>query len=875
MGYTENCLLVGYLRSMAVSSNTFVLSGARPHYSPDRPVRVEHIFLDLTLDLAQHQCWGHCHLHLRPLHPHVRHLRLNAVGQRIQGVTLQHQIHPFTYDGEHLDLALEPNFPLSPDQSLLLTIEYHLDRPQRGLYFVDTTPPQAWTQGEDEDSRYWFPCFDYPGQLATSEVRVRVPHALQAISNGELRASYPEGDWQVFHWYQPQVHPTYLMTLAVGDFAVFDDQWQGKPVTYYVAKERADDARRSLGKTPQMIDFFSRIYDYPYPYPKYAQVCVADFIFGGMENTSTTLLTDRCLLDERAAQDDFRTESLVAHELAHQWFGDLVVIKHWSHAWLKEGMASYAEVLWFEEEYGADFAAYYRLGELRNYLSEDSDRYRRPIVTHIYREAIELYDRHLYEKGACVYHMIRQALGDDLFWKAIQTFVKTYAHQTVETVDLLRAIETATGRNLLPLFDQYVFRGGHPDFHVSYRWESADRLAVLTIKQQQVTEGVSPLERNLFDLRIPVAIGTVEAGGNVSLQTLTLRVYEPEHTFYLPLPQQPSFVSFDAGNHTLKTVTLEYPLPELMAQLRYDPDVLGRIHAAIALGKKGNLEVVNALATALKEEPFWGVRQEIASVLGTIRLDQSLEALCCALEDPQPQVRNAAVEAIASFKSAAAYNHLKAIAKHGDPSYRVEAAALKGIGMIAAAKPQPKPSPEKVLKRLRSALDTRQGWNEVVRCGAIAGVGYLKELPEAVELVLSYTAATVPQPLRLAAIRTLGAMGDRHHPQLRQILERLEQLSHETFFLTQVAVVQALSQIDHPRLLAILQAVGDRTSDGRVKRLVDESIAKLKNALGTDERLKTLETTLSDLQKENQTLKSRLEHLEAKTKATHADAAAN
>jgi len=154
-----------------------------------------------------------------------------------------------------------------------------------------------------------------------------------------------------------------------------------------------------------MMAFLSQKYGYSYPYPKYAQVCVDDFIFGGMENTSSTLLTDRCLLDERAALDNARTESLVVHELAHQWFGDLVVIKHWSHAWIKEGAASYSEVQWTEQEYGKDDGAYYLLNEARNYLSEDRSRYRRPIVTNIYREAIELYDRHLYEKGACVYHM--------------------------------------------------------------------------------------------------------------------------------------------------------------------------------------------------------------------------------------------------------------------------------------------------------------------------------------------------------------------------------------------------------------------------------------------------------------------------------------
>jgi aminopeptidase N len=208
-----------------------------------------------------------------------------------------------------------------------------------------------------------------------------------------------------------------------------------------VEKGKEQEARISMGKTPRMIEFFSEKYGYSYPYPKYAQVCVDDFIFGGMENTSTTLLTDRCLLDERAALDNRGTESLVAHELAHQWFGDLVVIKHWSHAWLKEGMASYSEIMWTDHEYGAEDAAYYRLNEARNYLDEDSSRYRRPMVTHVYREAIELYDRHLYEKGACVYHMIRAELGDDLFWKAVATFVNDNAHKTVETVDLLRAIE--------------------------------------------------------------------------------------------------------------------------------------------------------------------------------------------------------------------------------------------------------------------------------------------------------------------------------------------------------------------------------------------------------------------------------------------------
>ncbi|MFM6198619.1 MAG: M1 family metallopeptidase, partial [Dolichospermum sp.] len=187
------------------------------------------------------------------------------------------------------------------------------------------------------------------------------------------------------------------------------------------------------------------------------------------------------------------------HELAHQWFGDLVVIKHWSHAWIKEGMASYSEVMWTEQEYGPQEAAYYRLSEARSYFNEDSSRYRRPMVTHVYREAIELYDRHIYEKGSCVYHMIRAELGDELFWPAIQTFVQDNAHRTVETIDLLRAIEKATGRNLAFLFDQYVFRGGHPDFKLAYSWDSDANLAKVTVTQTQAKAE----SKDLFNLKIP------------------------------------------------------------------------------------------------------------------------------------------------------------------------------------------------------------------------------------------------------------------------------------------------------------------------------------------------------------------------------------
>ncbi|MBW4665058.1 MAG: M1 family metallopeptidase [Chroococcus sp. CMT-3BRIN-NPC107] len=852
-----------YFDSDNNSHKSFELPGAKPHYNPDRPGQVEHIFLDLNLDIPNQSYTGTCAIALKPITTGINHLSLDAVNLNIQSVEIDGTSQNFEYDGSKLDIRLEP--ATEAGKVIKIAIAYFVEKPQRGLYFITQCehypqkPTQVWTQGEDEDSRFWFPCFDYPGQLVTSEIRVRVPKSMRAISNGRLIETQEDGDAKIYHWLQEEVHPTYLMTLAVGDFAEIEDKWHDIPVTYYVEKGREEDARRSMGKTPRMIEFFSEKYGYSYPFPKYAQVCVDDFIFGGMENTSTTLLTDRCLLDERAALDNRNTESLVAHELAHQWFGDLVVIKHWSHAWIKEGMASYSEVMWTQEEYGSQEAAYYRLLEARNYLAEDSSRYRRPIVTHIYREAIELYDRHLYEKGACVYHMIRALLGDDLFWQAIHTFVRDNAHKTVETIDLLRAIEKASGRNLLFLFDQYVYRGGHPDFKVAYSWDADSKLAKVTVTQTQVKEGSNT---DLFDLKILIAFGYSKD----EFKTFPVRIFEREQSFYFPLAEKPQFVSFDAGNNYLKTVTLEYALPELQAQLQFDPDPVSRIYAAIAIALKGGLEAVKALSNALKNDEFWGVRVEVAKNLADIKLDQAFDGLVAGLQDENALVRRAVIEALAQIRTKASYKAIKPFVKDGDPSYYVEAAAARAIGAIASIDFDEESKEKKAIKLLNTVLEEKAGWNEVVRSGAIAGLSQLKTSAEALDIILQYTKAGVPQALRLAAIRALGSISAGQTPvNLERILERLDGLSLETFFLTQVSVVVALGQMETIKAVSILNALANQTPDGRVRRMAEEAVQQVQAKSGSMQATKQLREELDQLKKDNQQLKSRLETLEAKS----------
>ena len=848
---------------------SFVSPGAKPQYNPDRPGQVKHIFLDLSLDIPSETVRGTCKITLAPIRDGVERLHLDAVNLNIESVAVAETAQKFNYDGEYLEIELSS--PTQVNRRVEIIIGYSVEKPQRGIYFIQPNehypdkPTQVWTQGEDEDSRFWFPCFDYPGQLSSSEIRVTVPKPLIAISNGELINTEDDGENKVYHWLQKQVHPTYLMTLAVGDFAEVSDEWQDKPVTYYVEKPRRDDAKRTMGKTPQMMEFLSEKYGYDYPFPKYAQVCVDDFIFGGMENTSTTLLTDRCLIDEKAAVDNRNAESLVVHELAHQWFGDLVVIKHWSHAWVKEGMASYSEVMWTEHEYGSSEADYYRLQQARRYISEDSSRYRRSMVTHVYREAIELYDRHIYEKGSCVYHMIRAQLGEDLFWQAIATFVNDNAHQTVETIDLLRAVEKASGCNLTFLFDQYVYRGGHPDFKVAYVWDGDANLAKVTVTQTQVTSD-DKNDASLFNLRIPIGFGYVDRGDD--LKVFTVRVSEKEQSFYFPLEQKPDFVSFDVGNNYLKTITLEYPIPELKAQLLYDANPVSRIYAAEALAKKSSLEAVKALSESLKSDAFWGVRVEAAKQLAEVQLDQVFDVLVEYLSDDNPYVRRAVASSLGKIKTQESFEALKKLSEAGDDSYYVESAAAASIGSIAATMGEDKPDEAEVVELLSNILQSKAGWNEVVRNGAIAGLSELKTSEQALNLILDYTKLGVPQALRLGAIRGLGKISTGQNPvNLERILERLTKLSQETFFLTQVAVASSLGQMENKKAIAILRTLAAQTPDGRVRRYAEEEVDSLVQKTKSDSAVNELRSELEELKKQNQQLKSRLESLEAKSKS--------
>jgi aminopeptidase N len=815
-------------------------------------VRVAHIFLDLALDLDARRLTGRCRLHLAVIAEAVGSLQIDAVEMAITAVEVDGETVAFDHDGRVLTVVLPGVRPAGA--ALTLEIAYRVESPRRGIYFTGPDadypdkPVQVWTQGEDEDARFWFPCFDEPGQLATSEVRVRVARPFRVIANGHLVAVEEAEGERTFHWKLDQPHPSYLIALVAAELSEIADGWEEIATPYYVAPGREDEARRTLGRTPEMVAFFSERFGVRYPFGRYAQACVQDFIFGGMENTATTILTDRCLLSERAATEVTWPEDLVAHELVHQWFGDLVVIRHWSHAWIKEGAATYGEILWREHIRGADDADYYRYQTAAAYLDEDRERYRRPIVTNVYTEAIELYDRHLYEKGAMVYHMIRHTLGDAGFFRSLADFLGTHAHGTVETVDLLRAIEQATGRNLLPLFEQYVFKAGHPEFKVSCAWDTEGSLMKVIVEQTQTVDEKTVL----FDLKVTLAFGFADGAP----QILPLRVHERSQTFCFPFAARPLYFSFDPGNHLLKTLTLEVPVELLRNQLRHDPDLMGRIFAAQTLAKQLTPAIATDLKTVLIDETvFWGLRAEVAKALGSTRLPYAFAALREAAGSASVQVRKAVAAALGDDRSEESFACLVSLVD--DPSDLVAAEAARALGRTK------QPAVRAHLARL---LEERDSWNEMVRAAAVAALAQLRDDKEAIDLILARTRRGVVPALRLAAIRALGPAGEGGDN--RAILDALDQLAGETQFSTRMAVVAALSALKAPQALPILGRIAEEDPDGRVRRAAREATEKTREAVAQDREIRSLREAVETLQQENRDLKSRLALLEARFPST-------
>lgn len=818
------------------------MAGTERKYERSRPYRIGHLFIDLALDFETKSVRGRAVIDFERVSPTESGLLVDAIGFELDSVRVDDGsgLKPasFSYDGEVLTLEGLP----SRGQ---LRIDYKAT-PKRGLYFlapdehVKHRPVQAWTQCQDEDARHFIPCVDKPHVKMTTELSATVPAGFQVLSNGELLSSETRGKtpW-TYRFKLEQPHPSYLLTLVVGHFDVVDDRpavLGGKqvPISYLVPVGQAGSAARSLGETPRMLEFFSKRFGVDFPWQRYSQVVVSDFIFGGMENTTATTLYEHVLLDERAALD-VSSNDLVAHELAHQWFGDYVTCRDWSHAWLNEGFATFCEHLEREQRLGRDEYDYGVAGDVDSYLGEAAGRYQRPIVCRDYAEPIDLFDRHLYEKGGLVLHMLRRELTDSVFFEGVRRYLTQHAFGIVETTDLMRALESVSGRSLERFFDQWVYRPGHPELKVSVGYD--DGLLSVTLKQSQKTG-----ETALFAL--PIEIEVVQHDGTRARHHKLMT--EAHDVLTLPLDKRPLHVGFDPEQRIVGKLTFEAPGDMLRHQLAEGSNALLRWAAADALSKKNDPASVKLLSdTLVREGEAWMVRVEVARALGKIRSDDALVALLGALGTAQPKVRRAVAGALGGFKKPAAAKALQELLSQ-EPSYLVSADAARALGRTR----QPG-----ALESLKAVVD-QPSWADVLRAGALDGMAALKD-ESALDVVAKRTRYGIPTRGRRAAVHALASLGEG-----RKTREQLEDLLDDKDPHFKIDVVAALTTLGDGKSRGAMRRALDRELDGRVSRRLREALRDMGDS-PTQEK-KRLNDELESLRDELTELKNRLAKLEGR-----------
>jgi aminopeptidase N len=756
-------------------------------YARSRDYDLQNVKTHLWFDTDQRKVRGEVTHTIAMLRDDVAQIQFDSVELKIAAVTLDGKSAKFSTTDTALIVPLPS--PSRRGEHHEVFIRYD-GQPKKGLYFVlpdknyPNRPKEVWTQGEAEDTRYYIPIYDYPNARTTSEMILTVPGTWLTISNGKLVGVKDEPDGsKTWDWKQSEPLSTYLITAVAGEFVEKKDTWRGIPVRYVVPRGQEDTIDSTFSRTRQMLDLFSDKLGVPYPWAQYAQSSVNDFVEGGMENTSATTLTTRGLVAPGLAPELRRgSDDLDSHELAHQWFGDLVTCKDWANIWLNEGFATYFEHYWAEQRYGADEAAYEFWRDQAGWFRQKR-LYGVPIVTRNFEDSIE-YAGNVYDKGGWVLKMLRTKLGDEDFFRGLHYYLETNRGQNVVTADLEKAIDHSTATNVDHFFHQWIWRAGAPKFEVGYTYDGAAHQVKLNVKQTQKVEGMV----DLFDMPVEIEIAT--ASGR---KTSTIQVSKSEETFTLRADSTPQMVLFDKGDNILKTLEFKKDAAALIYQLQNAETVPDRADAAVALGAiKDNPDVVAALSNAAQHDPFWGVRAESLKALGKIGGSAAEKQILTSVNDPKPWVRQVAVQELGGFTDDASLgSQLTAIATN-DNAYRVRAAALNALGKIKA------PSAYDVL----TAAVKLDSPDDTLRNGALEGLGSLAD-DRSVPLLLEWSALGKVFDTRGAAIGAVANLDTKNKAITKTLISYLQ----EPYIDVKYATLFALTKRGDPDAIAPLEAM--------------------------------------------------------------------
>lgn len=641
-------------------------------YERSRDYDAKHYRIALTFDLDKKYFEGENRITLTPLRDDFKECLLDAEELVVTAVTNSENMPlQFTQTDKLIIVHLSKAYEYG--ETVTFTVKYHATDPKVGLFFDEespTNPIMVSTVSWPDRARHWFPSYDFPHDKVTNEMIITVKNKYKVLSNGKLVSVKEDkkNGTKTYHWSQELPHSTYLFMLAIGPFAVIEDSLGSLPVTYWVYEKDVEDAKWIFKKTPHMIDYFNRLFGYEYPWAQYAQV-TSPRMGGGAENTAATVLGQGVIHDKRAEQD-FSWERIIAHEVAHQWWGDLITLRTWSQTWLNESFGTYSDYLYTRHDKGEDEGAYDLLRKKNRYLQEAHTRYIRPVVFDRYNRPEDNFDSHTYPKGAAVLHMLRFVMGDKPFFRTLKHFLHKHEFQAVDTHDFMTAIKDVTGQNLDWFFEQFIFKPGHPFFKISYTWDEQSQKIKLKVVQTQDTSQGIPI------YTIPVIIGITTPEKKISEKVW---IKHKEQAFEFPVDKKPLLVRFDEGNYLLKEWTFKKKLEELLYQLKND-DVIGRSWAASELAEfQDDPMAMRGLKDRAQNDEFWAVRRSAIETLGTLKKKEHLSLFKETCEDKNSKVRVAALGILGNYEEPELVSLFKKQFIEDD-SYLAQAEALRAIG---------------------------------------------------------------------------------------------------------------------------------------------------------------------------------------------------
>jgi len=588
-----------------------------PVYNPSHPRTVDllHTKLNLSFDWEKEEVMGKANLVLTPYFYPTQTVALDAKGFTFNSIQLADGTS-LSYEYDDRIVAIQLPKMYTQKDTIRLLIDY-VAQPRadggsdaitsdKGLFFINPRgeegdkPQQIWTQGETENNSRWFPTVDKPNERCTQEMYLTVEDRFLTLSNGLMLSSTKNNDGtRTDYWKMDQPHAPYLFMIAIGEFAKVEDApYQGKPVNYYVEPEFAEHAKAIYPHTPDMLGFFSEITGVEYPWSKYSQVIVRDFVSGAMENTTGVIFGDFIQRTERELIDELMNEKIVAHEMFHHWFGDFVTCESWANLTLNEGFANYSEYLWLEHQYGRDEADQHLLEEWEGYLSSARQEIH-PLIHYGYDDKESMFDAHSYNKGGSILHMLRKAIGDEAFFAGLQRYLQDNAYSAVEADELRMAFEDVTGEDLNWFFDQWYMNQGQPSLSIDYGYDAATKEAIVTVKQTQDGRKMPTV------FQLLTAIDVYLPGQDTPVRHEVM-IDQRQQEIRLPAATAPALVVFDAERSTLAIWEDNKTQDQLAYQFLNAPLFLDRYQALNDLTDEYPL-FDDILQKAL-QDPFYGIR---------------------------------------------------------------------------------------------------------------------------------------------------------------------------------------------------------------------------------------------------------------------------